>query len=553
MKLGDFEKLHFIGAGGTGVSALMRMAMDEGVTVSGSDIRFNENMKKLSELGADVYAGLRLDKIKEADAVVYSSAIKRDNPELKRARELNVPTYERHEFLGLAASGFDVVAAVSGTHGKTTVTAMLAHILSEMNVSFTALIGGDSVEFGNYVRRDFGGKKILLTEACEYKRGFLSLKPDVALVLNAEADHPDCYKDADDVADAFAKFCAQSRVAVITDEAASVLKGFICKNAHMTIKESDNRKQINRYVNLLTCGYEGGYPTGGIKVFSNAGVYIADNINTSADKCAFDVRFNEREIEGHRKKLTLPAKWLRRFVAAANKNKRNEEYYSPRKRPDRVKENEIKYTYIRRDVESGTYVDIADDNTGAADMGRAELTAEGRYNVKNALCAIAAACELGADKERVCAYISGFKGVRRRFEHTGNIDGVQTVFDYAHHPTEIKCALDTASAYGRVLAVFQPHTYSRTARYMADFVKALLRADGLILMTTFAAREAPSDGEDEKELFRQLATYGGGEKRLARDKEDAIAAVKEMCRGYDIVLFLGAGDIYDFKRECTPD
>lgn len=144
---------------------------------------------------------------------MFSSAIPSDNPERAKAREKDIPVFERHEFLALVSNLFGQTVAIAGTHGKTTTTAMLAHILKSNNVKFAAMIGGESIEFSNYVNNT-GVSQIedlkdcvFLCEACEYKRNLLALDPRVSVVLNAECDHPDCYDDLKSVKATFSKFC----------------------------------------------------------------------------------------------------------------------------------------------------------------------------------------------------------------------------------------------------------------------------------------------------------------------------------------------------------
>ncbi|MDE7373512.1 MAG: UDP-N-acetylmuramate--L-alanine ligase, partial [Clostridia bacterium] len=164
------KKIHFIGIGGVGVNALAKYALGSGAKVSGSDAKFSELCGEISALGARVYAGMNPERVNGADIVVYSSAIKDDNPELMRARELKILTLERQEFLHEVASSFKNIVGIAGTHGKTTTTAMLAHILKTAEKKFVGMIGGNSVDYGNFVNNSCGEKDIFIVEACEYKR-----------------------------------------------------------------------------------------------------------------------------------------------------------------------------------------------------------------------------------------------------------------------------------------------------------------------------------------------------------------------------------------------
>ena len=211
------KKIHFIGVGGVGVNALARYVLDEGAEASGSDAKFNGYCKKLAELGADIYEGVNPKKIEGVDAVVYSSAIKPDNAELAAAMKNKTPVFERQEFLHAVSEDFKTVVGIAGTHGKTTTTAMTAHILLMCRKNFVAMIGGSSVDFGNYVNNN--GGDIFLAEACEYKRNFLSLKPTVAVVTNVECDHPDCYSSYGEIKLAFDEYlaAAPNRISLKSD------------------------------------------------------------------------------------------------------------------------------------------------------------------------------------------------------------------------------------------------------------------------------------------------------------------------------------------------
>lgn len=185
------------------MSALAKLSILTGHEVSGSDAVYGGWFRELSALGADVAVGLRPEKAAAADLTVYTSAIPDDNVELSAARLLGKPVVARNEFLHMHEAMYKKSLAVSGTHGKTTVTALLAHIMHEENTNFTAHIGGKPVDGDNLL---FCGKDLFISEACEYKRAFLSLNPDIALILNIECDHPDCYGNEAETVQSFNEF-----------------------------------------------------------------------------------------------------------------------------------------------------------------------------------------------------------------------------------------------------------------------------------------------------------------------------------------------------------
>ena len=198
------KKIHFIGIGGISMSGLAAVLLNSGFKVSGSDFKNSPIVEKLKASGAEIYIGHRSENIKNVDLVVYTAAIPSDNPELLEAQEKNISLMDRAEFLGEIMKGHKYNVAVSGTHGKTTCTSMLSHVTLAGNLDPTILVGGElDIIDGNF---RIGNSEYFLTEACEYKRSFLKFFPYVGVILNIDADHLDCYKDIDEIADTFLKF-----------------------------------------------------------------------------------------------------------------------------------------------------------------------------------------------------------------------------------------------------------------------------------------------------------------------------------------------------------
>ncbi|MDE6302287.1 MAG: hypothetical protein K2M36_01695, partial [Clostridia bacterium] len=332
--LENIDRIHFIGIGGVGVNALAKYVMDCGIKVSGSDAKINSLCKELMERGADISEGEDGSRVDGADLIVYSSAIKSDNAELARARVLNIPTLERQQFLHEVASGFHTVVGIAGTHGKTTTTAMLSHILAKCGQNFASMIGGESVDYGNYVNNCGGDKNIFVVEACEYKRNFLSLNPMVAVVTNVECDHPDCYADISDVRAAFDEYLSGAPIKI----------------------------------------YAEGEELDGYKVF----------VKTKSGN----------------------AKYLPNVKCSLNaKSSFNTEYL--------LKADGNKHALFK----DGKYV------------GDIVLCEGGDYNFKNAMFAVASAGVLGIHTENALDALRSFRGVKRRFELGGYVDGVPVYFD----------------------------------------------------------------------------------------------------------------------------
>ena len=198
------KKIHFIGIGGISMSGLAAVLLNSGFKVSGSDFKDSPIVEKLKASGAEIYIGHKRENIKNVDLVVYTAAIPSDNPELLEAQEKNIALMDRAEFLGEIMKGHKYNVAVSGTHGKTTCTSMLSHVTLAGNLDPTILVGGELDVIGGNFR--IGNSEYFLTEACEYKRSFLKFFPYVGVILNIDADHLDCYKDIDEIADTFFKF-----------------------------------------------------------------------------------------------------------------------------------------------------------------------------------------------------------------------------------------------------------------------------------------------------------------------------------------------------------
>lgn len=211
----SLNRIHLIGIGGISMSSIALLLLKKGKTVTGCDRAFSQRLLDLSEQGCTVCVGTDLSLIEQADLTVYTSALKYDSEELTYCRAHNLPCMERHEFLGIISKLFLRVIAVSGTHGKTTATAMLTKLMADCNMNFCGHIGGDAIDIGNFY---YSGDEYFVTEACEYRRSLLSLSPYIAVVLNVESDHPDTYKNLDALYDTFDSFVANANLAVINGD-----------------------------------------------------------------------------------------------------------------------------------------------------------------------------------------------------------------------------------------------------------------------------------------------------------------------------------------------
>ena len=233
----DFNKpvhVHFIGIGGISMSGLAEVLLKEDFTITGSDNARSPLTIQLEEAGATVYYGQKAENIKEGiDVVVYTAAIREDNEEFVAAKEAGLPMLTRAELLGQLMKNYDMPIAVSGTHGKTTTTSMLSHILLAGNMDPTISVGGILKAIGGNIR--VGASEVFVTEACEYTNSFLSFFPKISIILNVDADHLDFFKDIDDIRNSFhmfAKLLPADGVLVINreiDKLEEIISGLDCK------------------------------------------------------------------------------------------------------------------------------------------------------------------------------------------------------------------------------------------------------------------------------------------------------------------------------------
>lgn len=216
------KRVHFVGIGGISMSALAKYSLSLGLTVSGSDVCLNEQAESLKKAGVKIYKKHRSGNVRNVDLLVYSSATDKNNPEIKRAEKLGVTVMKRSEYLGGIVKDYPCSIGVCGSHGKTTVTAMITHALKEAGLNPVAFIGGKDKLFGNFLA---GGNDYLVFEACEFKKNFLDVKPKISVVLNIDDDHPDTFNGMADAVRTFAEFI-KGTVSVINadDSYASALK-----------------------------------------------------------------------------------------------------------------------------------------------------------------------------------------------------------------------------------------------------------------------------------------------------------------------------------------
>ncbi len=211
--LDNVKKIHFVGIGGSGMCPLAEILYSEGFEITGSDCNESDTLDRIKGMGIKVFEGHFADNVKDTELVVYTAAVKSDNPELVAANELNIPCLERSVMLGIVTRRYNRSVAVAGTHGKTSTTAMISQILIGSGFDPSAIIGGklNAIGGNSYV----GQSDIIVCEACEYVDTFLQLTPYLSVVLNIDADHLDYFKNLDNIKSSFSKFANQTTHAVI--------------------------------------------------------------------------------------------------------------------------------------------------------------------------------------------------------------------------------------------------------------------------------------------------------------------------------------------------
>lgn len=256
----NYNSLHFVGVGGVSMSGLARYSIMENKRVSGSDECDGDYFNRVLNAGGKVYVGEKPFRIRKADAVIVSSAINGENKELKKCIKLGIPIFKRSEMLGGIISEFENSVAVSGSHGKTTTTAMIASIMREAALSPTVFCGGDDLSFGNFL---YGDKKYVVTEACEYNKNLLDLKAKISVVLNVDNDHLDSYRDMNDMIETFRAFCKDS----------------------ITVYNADDYN-ASFVANSSSVSY-------GVKKLAN---YSAENVKKTSEGYSFNLRVYGRKI-----------------------------------------------------------------------------------------------------------------------------------------------------------------------------------------------------------------------------------------------------------------
>lgn len=434
MNLNQIHNVYFIGIGGIGMSALARYFKNIGKQVSGYDKTPTTLTKELIASGIEIHFEDSIDLIPkdyyvENTLVIITPAVPKTHSEWNYFVERDFHVKKRSEVLGIITKD-TFCFAVAGTHGKTTTSSILGHILYESGADVTAFIGGIVENYNSNLIGD--GKTVTVVEADEFDRSFLHLHPNIACITSMDADHLDIYGTSDAIEASFLEFA---------DKLEDKSKLFITKDLPIT------------------------------------GVTVA--VNEDAVYSAFNVR-----------------------------------------------------------IEDGSYLfDIKTPNGVLNDF---RFGLPGKHNLMNALMAIAMAEIFGTPTDAIAVALASFKGVKRRFSYQIKKEDLVYIDDYAHHPTEIDAVFQAVTELypeKKVLAVFQPHLFSRTRDFGNDFAKSLSQFDELILMDIYPARELPIEGITSEWLFNKI----DNQNKEIVSKEHLIEAILKS--NAQVIVTIGAGDI----------
>ena len=448
----DLGPAHLVGIGGIGMSGIAEIMINLGYKVQGSDVKDSANVERLRAKGATVHIGHKPQNVIGAGAVIISSAIKADNPEVVAARESGIPVVRRADMLAEIIR-LKWTVAVAGTHGKTTTTTMVAALLDGAGIDPTVINGGIINAYGSNAKAGNGDWIVL--EADESDGTFTKLRPTIAIVTNMDPEHMEHYGSMEALRSAFDTYVKNIPFYGF---------GVLCTD-HPEVSSMVSRVSDRR---ILTYG------------FNRQADVRATNLASDPDGVTFDVELRARLGKG---------------------------------------DTELK----------GVRLPMAGD-----------------HNVSNALAAITVALELGATSNQIKQSFASFGGVKRRFTPAGEWNGIRIIDDYGHHPVEIAAVLKAARAMqgdNRVIAVAQPHRYSRLHDLFKDFSGCFKDADIALIAPVYAAGEDPIEGASHTALVDAINAKGHADTRALGALEDLPETIRSLARPGDLVVCLGAGDI----------
>jgi UDP-N-acetylmuramate--alanine ligase len=438
-----YNHYHLIGIGGIGMSGIAQLLLRRGFKVSGSDLKESRITDDLKKIGGHIFIGHDPCHIQGANLVIYSSAIKENNPEIQEAKKRNIPFIRRAQALAELMQE-ETVITVSGSHGKTTTTSLVSYLLLKARLKPSLAIGGILRNIDNNAY--LGEGKIFVAEADESDGTFLYYRPKYSIITNIDYEHLDYYRSFKNEVNAFRSFIQRTR-------------GDGCV---FGCADDKNLRDILK-------NYKNKYVLFGL----NANAYIyPKNIQTNGLSSYFDCFYRDKFL------------------------------------------------------------------------GNFSLSLGGLHNVSNALSVIALGLELGIDTALIKQALSTYQGVERRIEIKFENKDYLVIDDYAHHPTEIKATLYAVrNLRKKVIAIFQPHRYTRTKLLLDEFGKSFSLADQVIITDIYPAAEEPIPGITGSSLYERIRKDGQAKQVEFLPKEQIPNYILEIIRPGDLVITLGAGDI----------
>jgi len=449
----EIGTFHIIGIGGIGMSAIAEILLEKGYSVQGSDQKDSANVRRLRANSVRVFIGHDPVNLVGARSVVISSAIKAGNPELEAARAKGLPVIRRAEMLAELMRLYSTVS-VTGTHGKTTTTSLIAHIFAQSGFDPTVISGGIMNDWGSNAR--LGKGQWMIVEADESDGTFVRLPTQIGIVTNIDPEHLDHFKTIENMHREFETFLRNIPFYGLA----------VAGIDHPVVRDMVERLELRRDGRrLLTYG-------------------------TSPDA---DLVLRGSRYEGH---------------------------------------------HFLIDAELGRRV-----RGGERTIRGWTIPLPGEHSALNVLAAIAAASEAGISDEAIQKSLANFTGVKRRYELAGTWNGAAIYDDYAHHPAEINAVLGAArgSARGRLIAVFEPHRYTRVRDLFGDFCASFRDADSVIVAPLYSAGEQPLDGIDQHTMAEGIRRTGHPAVIAIDNPRDLVPLLRRSVRPGDSVVCLGAG------------
>jgi UDP-N-acetylmuramate--alanine ligase len=450
---GPITRIHMIGIGGAGMCGIAEILVNLGFSVTGSDVVRGEATERLEKLGIPIAYGHDPGNVGGAEVVVKSSAIPDDNPELAAARKSGLPVIRRAEMLA-ELMRMKKGIAVCGTHGKTTLTSILAELMAAGGLDPTYVIGGRLNSAGANAK--LGEGEYLIAEADESDGSFLRLSPIYVILTNIDEDHLDYYGDFESIEKAFAEFV----------------------------------DKVPFYGLALVCGDDPG-----VKQITPD---IRRPYYTYGTEPDIDILISDIVFEGLKTSFNLTIK--------------------------------------------------------GGDLGRFTINLPGKFSALGAGAAAAMAMSLGVDVDVIRKALDRFEGVEMRFQEIGRADDIIVIHDYAHHPKELEtalAALRVAYPGRRFVAVFQPHRYTRTRDQLENFGPSLMETDVIVITSIYPAGEPPIEGVDAEAIADDLKGRGHRSVVYIGDKSEVAQFIVGTVEPGDVVVHLGAGDVWKIAAEVV--